>query len=147
LLAFLTLTACSDPVPPPSPTVLPTPVSFATATPEALLPPMIDCIWSGKGSAFVDENSNQQRDIGEAPLAGVRFHVDDPYNNLFDVAGEAISDEHGAATFGVGLPGCPKTEFEVYTEPLDGYELTTPARLRPLGSNGETFSFGFKRNR
>jgi hypothetical protein len=104
-------------------------------------------VWSGEGQAFIDANANGHWDASEIPLLGVKFLVDDPLNNFTNVAGEAESDQHGKAGFGVPLPGCPKTQFEVYTRAPEGYELTTPARLRPHALLDETFTFGFMRKR
>jgi hypothetical protein len=82
-------------------------------------------------------------DASEPPLPGVKFLVDDPLNNFTNVAGNAVSDPQGRTTLVVGLPGCPKTQFEVYTRPPGGYQLATPERLRASASGDEKFTFGF----
>ncbi len=101
-----------------------------------------DCIWFGEGRAYVDENRNDEWDSGEVALEGVEFYVDDVYNKKVKVS-HMTSNAKGIAEPGVWLPGCPKTEFEVYVEVPDGYGLSGVGRKKG-GVAGETlYQFGF----
>lgn len=97
-----------------------------------------DCVWPGTAIAWVDVNADGIRDVGEPPLPGVKFYIDDVRNDLEKV-GEGVSDWYGEASFSVWLPGCPRVEFEVYPEVPAGYRLTTLSRL----SASQTPEFGF----
>jgi hypothetical protein len=116
--------------------------NITTPTPK-FQPPMIDCIWSRKLQAFTDGNRNKVWDRGELPLAGVAFYVDDIHNHYTDVGGEAISDNQGKAAVGVGLPGCPQVDFEVYAQPPKGYIFTTPERVHVILGEDDPLLFGF----
>lgn len=119
------------------------PGNIATPTPNLQPPPMIDCLWSRKLQTFTDGNRNKVWDRGEPPLAGVAFYVDDIHNHYTDVGGDAISDNEGKAAVGVGLPGCPKVDFEVYAQPPEGYIFTTPQRVHVILGEDEPLLFGF----
>lgn len=100
----------------------------------------MDCMWQQQASAWLDVNENGVQDADEQPLSGVRFFIDDVYNGFSDVGNEAFSDADGKAALEVWLPGCPRTDFEVYAQPTAAYRLTTPERLP---DEAETFAFGF----
>lgn len=106
-------------------------------------PPLVyrDCAWSGTASAWNDINRDGIRDANEAPLEGIRIVVDDTYNQLRRVA-SVVAQENGEAELQVGLPGCPKTEFIVYSEAPSGYELTSAPEL-PVKGTDEYFQFGY----
>ncbi len=105
-----------------------------------------DCAWDGTAQAFVDTNTNGTMDLGEPPLAGVAFRVDDPYNHVTNATGRSpiISDGAGRALLSVFLPGCPHAEFEIYVQAPGGYTLITAApRHSSDAASGEIFPFGF----
>ena len=106
------------------------------------LSPISDCVWSGKGQAFVDINENGVWDAGEAPLRGVSFTIENSRDNFRRVGAPSITGPDGSAVLTTGLMGC-SAAFEVYPNPVDGYRLTTPTRLKASYDPGQTFTYGF----
>lgn len=97
-----------------------------------------DCIWEGKGQAWIDTDENGQWDDGESPIPGVHFFVIATDGTCDS---EAVSDWKGEASLYVWLPGCPRLDFEVHVENPEGYRLTTPARLAE--NRDGIYPFGF----
>ena len=108
-----------------------------------------DCLWRGTGRAWNDDNQNGVWDLGEKPLANVKFWVDDPLNDYQKVNDGLYSDTTATNADGnveivVGLPGCPDVEFEVYTEIPVNCELTTQERISVnFNTQSPVYSFGF----
>jgi hypothetical protein len=99
-----------------------------------------ECRWAVQATAWVDAKGEGRRDVGAAPLAGVRFVADDTLNGHVGAA-RATSDAGGNAPLAVFLPGCPRAIFAVMAEPPVGYRATTPLRLP--AEDGATLEFGF----
>ena len=100
-----------------------------------------DCLWTGTGQTWLDENENGRWETTEPALADVRFRIDDTRNGYTDVGDEAISDDTGTADLTVWLPGCPRTTFVVSAEPPPAYSLTTASRLSARGEAPLAFGF------
>ncbi len=102
-----------------------------------------DCDWYTNVIVWRDDNRNGVSDPGEPFLSDVAVYTDDIYNH-YNRVGMAMSDAHGVANQHVSLPGCPKTEFEVFAEPPAGYTPTTPLRMNAAGwSADRVIRFGF----
>jgi hypothetical protein len=107
---------------------------------------MADCIWNKEVLAWVDNNRNGKRDAGDQPLENVKFQVNDPLNQLENVAEPAVSYGDGRATLSVWLPGCPETSFEVIATPPSGYRIITNNVIKineSVAAEGYTLEFGF----
>lgn len=87
-----------------------------------------DCQWTRTVRVWNDANANGVRDVGEAPLAGVRIVVDDVKNQLQRV-GSGTSDANGDALLSVFIPGCPETAMQIHAETPVGFCLTTPDHM------------------
>jgi len=93
-----------------------------------------DCVWSATGVAWVDQNANGTRDVGEPPLEGVHFRVYDTTRGNAEVGSRAITDWYGRTTLLVWLPGCPSAKFSVGAEPPEGYLPIVDAPIPIEGS-------------
>lgn len=97
-----------------------------------------DCVWDGKGQAWIDTNENGQWDNRESPMPGVHFFVTATDGTRDS---EAVSNWKGEASLHVWLPGCPRLDFEVHVENPEGYRLTTSPRLAE--NDAGIYPFGF----
>lgn len=106
------------------------------------LPLQGDCFWASEAYIWLDSNENGLWDNDEQPLSNVLIYIDDPLNDLEKVS-ENTSGPDGRADLTVWLPGCPKTQFEVYAMPPQGYIATTDAIIQPQDEDTSIY-FGFK---
>jgi streptogramin lyase len=105
---------------------------------------LVDCIWTGRGLAWIDENKNGAKDENEQPLSNVNIYIDDVLNGFTKVGGSPGTDWKGETEIGVFLAGCPNTTLEVYPEVPAGFKLTTKPRLRTDSTiQDQVFEFGF----
>lgn len=138
-ILLIILASCTPANSPSSSTPLPTPTHVAESTPT--FEGISDCLWSGIGFVWIDQNGDGEYQEGEQPIPDVPVLIDDTLNDYTDVGGKAKTSLGGVADLSVWLPGCPDVEFEIYIQVPDGYVLTTPARVRVDGYDDRS-SFG-----
>lgn len=102
-----------------------------------------DCDWYGKVFTWIDVNEDGVFQQGEPPLPGVNLVVNDIRNKYGGVA-TGVTNSKGEAKLDVFLPGCPDVEFEIMTDVLAGYRLTTAGSQSAKDYESDrTFQFGF----
>lgn len=117
---------------------MPTKEFTPTSTDDAVF---ADCLWSGIGFVWIDQNGDGVYQNGEQPVPDVPVFVDDTHNRYTDVGNKTKTSLSGDANLSVWLPGCPDVEFEVYIQIPSGYTLTTQPRIK-VGGSENRFSFG-----
>lgn len=105
-------------------------------------PPMAECFWQQRVSAWVDANGNRQRDTDEQPLAGVEFLVKGLDSGL-EYGLEGTSDTAGLADLSIFFAGCPDERLELAVRPPTGYRATTAERVEVRRLEEEALEFGF----
>jgi len=110
---------------------------------------MAECPSTYHAEAWLDENANGIRDVGESPLPDVIFFagLDTPEPPRSDAT--AISDQNGKAQLDFGMMNVNMMEeygrtMKIYTEIPHGYTITTPISFpAEVCERGTTYYFGF----
>lgn len=105
-----------------------------------------DCGWGANAQTFVDDNRNGTWDQGESPLSKVRLDVTDRQGNG-DYGGWWESDDTGNAYIAFFVTCKRRIEFVLSATPPEGFTPTTPERIDAGSETGQTFTFGFTRER
>lgn len=88
-----------------------------------------DCIWQGTAKAWLDSNGDGRVSANEPPLRGVEIYVEQSQLQLIDLRLPVITDHNGDVRFGVSIPGCSDTPFEIYVNVPQGYRITTRSHI------------------
>ena len=120
----------------------------ATPIPDVEATVFGDCYWEAAGKTWVDDNQNGVWDIGEKPLANVKFLVEDTLNDYHEMmifeSGITNTDSNGNIQISIWLAGCPEVEFEIYTEAQPNCRHTTQERISVNYDDlYPVYSFGF----